>query len=188
MSDTAEFHKPDPGPAPEAGWLGRMIDRGGIIFAVGIVIAMLVLIQEVILRYGFGAPTIWAHEVTIFLSAMAFVYGGLYCTARNSHIRVVLIYDAVPARVRRVLDIFISLISMVSAAFFAWATWSLVTRSIFRPDGSIHFETSGSAWDPAFPAYLKLFLFAVLIVMTLQFIVLAWSYARGTHRTGEGNS
>ena len=85
----------------EAGILGKAIDKGGIVFAVGIVAAMLILIQEVILRYVFNAPTIWAHETTIFLCALAFVYGGLYCTARDSHIRVVLIYDAVGPGTRR---------------------------------------------------------------------------------------
>ena len=60
-------------------------------------LAMLILIQEVVLRYVFNSPTIWAHETTIFLCGIAFVYGGLYCAARDSHIRVVLIYDAIAA-------------------------------------------------------------------------------------------
>lgn len=163
---------------PEAGRLGRWIDRGGIVFAAGIVAAAAILIQEVVLRYGFNAPTIWAHETTIFLCGLAFVYGGLYCTARNSHIRVVLIYDALPARLRRPLDVVISLICAVSSAFFAWAAWLMVGRAAFRPDGSFRLERSGSAWDPVFPGATKIFLLAVLAVMAVQFLVLAWSYAR----------
>lgn len=167
-----------PQAIPESGWLGRLIDKGGIIFAVGIVASMLVLIQEVVLRYLFNAPTIWAHETTVFLCAAAFVYGGLYCTTRNAHIRVVLLYDLAKGRVRRLLDAFISLICMVASAFFAWAAWQMVERAIFRPDGSIYFETSGSAWNPPYPAFLKLFLLAVLGVMALQFLVLTFNHAR----------
>ncbi|SON54973.1 TRAP-type mannitol/chloroaromatic compound transport system, small permease component [Hartmannibacter diazotrophicus] len=163
---------------PEAGWLGKAIDKGGLIFALGLLAAMLILIQEVVLRYVFNAPTIWAHETTVFLCALAFVYGGLYCTARDSHIRVVLIYDAVSPTVRRGLDVIISIISAIASAFFAWASWELVKRAIFRPDGSIHLETSGSAWDPPFPALLKLFLLAVMAVMTVQFVILAINHAR----------
>ncbi len=162
----------------ESGFLGRLINRGGIIFAVGIVLSMVILIQEVVLRYVFGAPTIWAHETTIFLCAIAFTYGGLYGVARNTHIRVVIFYDLVHGRARQVLDAIISLICMGASIFFAWASWLMVTRAIFRPDGSIHFETSGSAWDPPFPATLKLFLLAVLVVMALQFLILAVNYLR----------
>lgn len=167
-----------PRAIPEAGLLGRLIDRGGIIFAIGIVAAMLVLIQEVVLRYVFNAPTIWAHETTVFLCATAFVYGGLYCTVRDAHIRVVLLYDLAQGRARRVLDTVISLVCMVASGFFAWAAWLMVRRAIFRPDGSIRFETSGSAWNPPFPAYLKLFLLMVLTLMTLQFLILMVSHAR----------
>lgn len=168
--------------ALEAGRLGQIVNAGGIVFAAGIVVSMAILVQEVVLRYVFNAPTIWAHETTIFLCASAFVYGGLYCASRNSHIRVVVVYDYVPKPVRRVLDVVISLICAFSAAFFAWAAWLMVERAIFAPDGSVRFERSGSAWNPPFPALLKLFLLSVLIMLTIQFLVLAVNYARG--RTG----
>lgn len=168
---------------PAAGWLGRIIDWLGIVFAIGIVCSMLILIQEIVLRYVFNAPTIWAHETTVFLCASAFIYGGLYCTARDQHIRVVILYDLAKGRVRRTLDVAISLISMVASLFFAWAAWQMVQRAIFRPDGSFHLETSGSAWDPPYPAILKVFLLAVLCVMALQFLVLAINHLRGTAST-----
>lgn len=172
-----------PKPAlPESGRLGQAIDRGGIVFAVGIVLAMVILIQEVVLRYVFGAPTIWAHETTVFLCATAFVYGGLYCAARDTHIRVVLVYDFVTGRAKRTLDVVISLVCMVAAGFFAWAAWLMVERAAWRPDGTVRFETSGSAWNPPYPAYLKIFLLVVLAVMAVQFTILALNYARGRIR------
>jgi len=173
-----EFDRDARRAVAEAGWLGRLIDRGGIVFAVGITCSMLILIQEIVLRYVFGAPTIWAHETTVFLCAVAFVYGGLYCTARDQHIRVVILYDHVTGRAKRFLDAAICIISMIASLFFAWAAWLMVKRAIFRPDGTLHFETSGSAWDPSYPAWLKLFLLATLCVMALQFLVLAWNHAR----------
>ncbi|WP_412051223.1 TRAP transporter small permease subunit [Hoeflea sp. Naph1] len=174
--DTVE--RGDAGAIAEAGLIGRLVDKGGIVFAIGIVASMAILINEVFLRYVFNAPTIWAHETTIFLCGIAFIYGGLYCTARNSHIRVVLIYDFVPASIRRVFDIIISIICAAASAMFAWAAYLMVLRSTFRPDGSFRLERSGSAWDPVFPGALKLFLLFVLTVMALQFIVLAVNYAR----------
>ncbi len=182
MAEQDHAHLPEeelrPGAIPQAGLLGRWIDRGGLIFATGIVLAMAILIQEVILRYVFNAPTIWAHETTIFLCGVAFVYGGLYCTARDRHIRVVLIYDALSPRWRRRFDVAISVISGAASAMFAWAAWTMVTRAIFMPDGSFRLERSGSAWDPVFPGLSKLFLFLVLALMAVQFAVLAVNYLK----------
>lgn len=163
---------------PEAGALGRLIDRLGIVFAIGIVLAMLILIQEVVLRYVFNAPTIWAHETTVFLCGIAFIYGGLYCSARNSHIRVVVLYDFVPRKVRRVLDVLISLVCAVCAGFFTWAAWIMVQRAAFLPDGALRLERSGSAWDPIYPGLLKILMLVTLGVMTVQFLILSYNYAR----------
>ena len=168
-----------PGAVAQAGKIGWLIDKGGIIFAGGIFIAMLILIQEVFLRYVLNSPTIWAHEATIFLCAVAFIYGGLYCAARNTHIRVVIIYDLVSPGVRRFLDVIISLVCMISAATFAWASWLMVQRAAFAPDGSFRLETSGSAWNPPTPSLLKIFMLAVMVALAIQFLVLAVNYARG---------
>ena len=172
----------DAGPIPQAGRLGRWIDRGGWLFALGIVAAMLILIQEVVLRYVFNAPTNWAHETTVFLSGIAFIYGGLYTAARDKHIRVVLIYDALSPRWRRVFDVAISIICCAACAMFAWAAWLMVERAAFRPDGTFRLESSGSAWDPVYPGLIKVFLMVALGVLAVQFAVLAWNYARGRHR------
>ncbi|WP_316014149.1 TRAP transporter small permease [Roseobacter sp. HKCCA0434] len=177
----AAEHDPreESGPIREAGWLGRIVERGGILFAAGIVIAAFILIQEVVLRYVFNAPTIWAHETTIFLSGLAFVYGGLLCTARDKHIRVVLIYDAVGPRIRRALDIIISAVCAAASAMFAWAAWLMVGRAAFTPQGEFRLERSGSAWDPVYPGLMKVFLLIVLTVMAVQFAILTINYARG---------
>ena len=152
------------GPIPEAGWLGRAIDRVGIVFAIGIIIAMLILIQEVVLRYFFNRPTI---------------FGGLYCTARDSHIRVVLIYDQLGPKMRRAFDVVISIVCGLAAAMFTWAAWIMVSRAAFTPAGDFRLERSGSAWDPVYPGAIKVFLMLVLGIMTVQFAILAVNYARG---------
>ncbi len=179
MPETPDHTKAIDEAIPQAGILGRWIVRGGHVFAIGIVLAMLILIQEIVLRYGFNAPTIWAHETSIFLSGIAFVYGGLYCAARDRHIRVVLIYDALPRRLRRAFDVVISLVCAASSAMFAWAAWTMVQRAAFNPQGDFRLERSGSAWDPVYPGLMKTFLLVVLAVMALQFLILAVNYMKG---------
>ena len=177
-AEEAEDPRHEGAAIPEAGVLGRWIDRAGLVFAIGIFCSMLILIQEIVLRYVFNSPTIWAHETTVFICGTAFIFGGLYCTARDSHIRVVLIYDHLGPRLRRAFDVGISIICAVASAFFAWASWLMVERAVFRPDGSFRLERSGSAWDPVYPGLVKIFLMVVMGVMAVQFLVLAWNYLR----------
>lgn len=161
---------------PEAGLLGRLVDRCGYVFAVGIVAAAIILLMEVFLRYIFNRPTIWAHEATIFLCGIAFVYGGLYCAARNSHIRVVLIYDHVSSYWRRVLDIAISIASCIAVLFFVYASWLMVERAVVAPTGEFRLERTGSAWNPPTPALLKIFLLVILGLLALQYLILAYNH------------
>ena len=125
-----------------------------------------------------NSPTIWAHETTVFLCGLAFTFGGLYCTSRNSHIRVVLIYDVLPTGARRIFDIVISVISAVASGFFAYAAWHMVTRAVWAPSGDIRLETTGSAWSPPTPALIKIFIFVIMILLVVQFLILAVNYAR----------
>jgi C4-dicarboxylate transporter DctQ subunit len=176
--DIVERLHEDPGADAHAGALGRIINAAGIIFAIGLLASAAILVIEIFLRYVLNAPTIWAHETVIFLTASAFVYGGLYVVARNAHIRVVLIYDFLPKRVRRYFDIVIYATCCLSSAMFALAEWKGVQRSIWTPAGDFRLETSGSAWNPPTPGLIKVFLLFILIVMTVQFLVLTISYIK----------
>ncbi len=171
-------HKPEPKAVPEAGALGRIINAGGFVFAAGIVIAAAILLAEVFLRYVFNAPTIWAHETTTFLCGVAFLYGGLFCASRDSHIRVVLIYDLLGPRGRRAMDVLISAASCLAAAIFAYAAWLMVEKAIFQPTGGFRLERSGSAWNPPTPAVTKIVMLCMLVLLTLQFLVLTINHAR----------
>lgn len=176
-ADAPELDRPA-GPLPEAGAIGRWIDRAGNLFAGFFLVSMAILIFEIFMRYVLNAPTLWAHETTIFLCATAFIFGGVYCAAHNRHIRVVLIYDAVPPRIRKGLNIVISLTCLFSAAFFAYASWVMVQRALWAPNGSFRLERTGSAWNPPTPGLLKLFLLTMLLVLCVQFLVISFNYAR----------
>lgn len=161
-----------------SGQLGRAIRSIGDIFAVAIILSAAALIYEVVMRYGFGAPTRWAHETVVFLTAITFLYGGLLGAATNNHVRVVLLYDALSPSLRRKFDVFISLACATATALFSWAAGLVVERAIWTPAGAFRLETSGSAWNPPTPGLLKVFLFLILIAMSCQFAVLAINYAR----------
>lgn len=177
-ADPAEIIEDTVKIPPEAGLMGRLVDRVAYVFAAGIVVSAGILLLEVFLRYALNRPTIWAHETTVFLCGIAFIFGGLYCASRNTHIRVVLIYDYLPSGLRRITDVAISLICAIASGFFAYASWQMVKRAVFAPGGGIRLETSGSAWSPPIPALLKISVLVVMVLLVLQFLVFAVNYAR----------
>ncbi len=166
------------GRGPVSG-LDRLIIHIGHVLSVFFLVSAIIIVWEIIARYVFNAPTFWVHETTTLICALLFAYGGSYCVAKDKHIRIVILYDAVSPAMRRWLDVLISLLCILYAAGITWAGWLVVERSIFTPQGTLRFETSGSAWDPPFPAYTKMFLFLMLAVMLLQFILHLFASLRG---------
>ncbi len=149
----------------------RAIIRLGNVLSYMFIASAIVIAYEIVARYAFNSPTKWAHETTILLGATLFSYGGSYCAACDRHIRIVLLYGAVSPKAKRRLDIVISGLCALSAATLTWAGWLVLEKAIFAPDGTFYMETSGSAWDPPFPAITKAFLFLMLAIVTLQFVL-----------------
>lgn len=158
--------------AAGVGWLGHRV-------ATLFLVSMCILIFEVVMRYVFDRPTIWVHETTIFLCAVSFVFGGLHSVSRNGHIRIVLIYDHIGANIRRWMDVVIYSVCGMATAMFSYALWPTVVKSFYDPTGAFRMITSGSAWNPPFPALLRAFLFVILVAMTIQFALFVVNKLRG---------
>lgn len=133
------------------------------IFTVGI------SFYEVVMRYLFNSPTIWVHESASFIGGCLFVYGGSYAMATNKHVRVVLIYDIVSETTRRYLNVFHHIMGLIFTSLLIWASFQMVRDSWLSPLGEWHLETSGSAWNPAFPALVKGTIFLTICLMFVQF-------------------
>ena len=148
--------------------LDRAIATSSKVLAWAIFAAFLITVIEVIARYAFDSPTFWAHETTTFLIAAVFLIGGPVALARDKHIRVRMIYDAVGPRKRRVLDIVNSVIALVFFAGLAYASWVMVGKSWFTPAGALHLEGTGTSWNPPTPALLKLLVLICVVTMFVQ--------------------
>ena len=64
-----------------------------------------ILCWEVLLRYVFNAPTIWAHEVSCHIFAAYSVLGGAYVLLVNEHVRSDVVYARFSPRGRAILDL-----------------------------------------------------------------------------------
>ena len=159
-------------------WLGKKLS---LVFA----LIVLVSFYEIVRRYVFGSPTLWVHETVTFAGATLFVLGGLYALATDRHVRIVLIYDAVSPAIQRWLRVVHHLFGLAFCSMLLYASWFMARGAVWAPWGGWRLETSGSAWNPPFPAFLKVIILVAIAVMTLQFVLHLIRDLRGPAPTGE---
>ena len=154
----------------------RLIRILGEIASYGFAVIVLMMVFEVIARYGFGAPTFWAHEIAGLLGATAFLIGGAFCMAEDSHMRVTVLIERLPRAWQRAADILGLLCGAVYLGALSYSGWLIAQRSLFRfmPDGSWFPERSGSSWNTPLPGFIKFALFvsaALFLAVVLQRLV-----------------
>ncbi len=146
-------------------WLGRMAAWGFLI-----IVAMMV--YEVIARYGFNAPTFWAHEIAGVLAAIAFILGGAYCMADNSHMRITALVDQAGPRMKAVSRYLSLIAGAIYLAGLAYAAARMSRDSLFRfsIDGTWDPERSGTSWNTPAPSIIK-FMLCVGAVLFLALVI-----------------
>ena len=95
------------------------------------------LTYEVVARYAFNAPTIWAYDLTYMLYGSHFMLGAVYCLYKKGHIRTDLVYDSLPVRWQGRIDAFCYLfLFFPGMAFFLYFgaieavhSWEILEKS-----------------------------------------------------------
>ena len=124
-----------------------------------------VMVFEVIARYVFARPTLWANEMSLWLAVFIFLLAGLYSMQQRSHIRIYLLYDACPRWLQRVFDIISTVLILLFAFFLIYGGWGEATQKLMR------WETFGTAFDPPIPATMKPMVLLVVTLVALQALV-----------------
>lgn len=82
-----------------------------------------VLVYEVISRYVFDSPTIWAYDITYMLYGALFMLGAAYTLQRDAHVRADFFYNILPVRWQGVIDATFHLFLFFPAiGIFTWLT------------------------------------------------------------------
>jgi TRAP-type mannitol/chloroaromatic compound transport system permease small subunit len=84
-------------------WSGRAVSLAT--FAMVLIIA-----YDVILRYAFRAPTIWQYDISYMLGGSIIILGSGYVHSQRRHVRVDIIYNRLPQRIRLTIDVLLTLI------------------------------------------------------------------------------
>ena len=79
-----------------------------------------VVMTEVVLRYFFNKPTIWAWDVNIQLAASLIALGAAYALLHRDHVIVDIIVSHFPPRARAIMDMVTALIFFFGVGMLLW--------------------------------------------------------------------
>lgn len=124
------FHSDSEGPAGVPGKSGRIIavidaisDWSGRIFAWLTIPLMLALVYEVVSRYVFDKPTIWAFDVTYMLYGTHFMMAAAFTLYKQGHIRTDFFYRTWSVKWQGRIDAAMYLLLYLPAVgLFFWAS------------------------------------------------------------------
>lgn len=129
---------------------------------ISVALIVIVMFYEVVARYVFSRPTLWANELSLWLAAFLFLFAGQYAMQQRSHIRIYIIYDMFPRWAQKASDVLsVSLIVAFCAALF-YGGWNDAWRRMLR------METFGTAWDPPLPGTVKPAILFIILLVTIQ--------------------
>jgi TRAP-type mannitol/chloroaromatic compound transport system permease small subunit len=121
--------------------LADILDRINI--AVGWAVAPLLLVMAlvqvavVLMRYVFGAGSLWAQESVTYLHGTVFLLAAGYTAVRDGHVRVSIWYDRASTRTRAAIDLFGAVTMLLPfAAIVLYESIPYVRRSWAILEGS----------------------------------------------------
>lgn len=105
---------------------------------------IIVVVWEVIMRYGFNAPTPWAFELTVFLYGIHYSFALAYAHKHNTHVAIDVFESRLSPRPRLILRIFTNVI-----LFLPTIGLLSVYTTILAIDSWQQWEHASSSWAPA---------------------------------------
>lgn len=102
---------------------------GGVVSSVLILLVLVITGTGVWMRYVVGQPIAGVEEATGFFVVAIVMFGAAEASRRGDHIRIDIILDKAPPRLRRWLDVWAELSVLVFAAALLVTGWHTVTFS-----------------------------------------------------------
>ena len=116
-------------------WVGKLVSF--LIFPI-----IGIIIFEVIMRYFLHASQLWVPETSVFLFGCLFVLGGGYTFLHDGHVRLDVLYERFPPRLKAAADLITSLFFFIFCFVLIWKGWAMAWDSL------ITMEKSPSAFSP----------------------------------------
>ena len=134
-------------------WTGKMVS-----FLVIVIIG--VTIWEVVLRYVFNAPTIWAFDAAYLIFGAYGLLGGAYTLYFKGHVSVDILYGRLSLKTRAIIDLLTFPFFLLFCSLLLWKGGEMAWDSLKI------MERGSSAWNPPiYPIKLTIPLGAFLLLI-----------------------
>ena len=151
------LHAPGNAATRVLDWLS---EQSGLFVSLWTVNAVCVYFYEVVSRYIFDAPTIWAHQASYLMFGMQYLLAGGFALLHGDHVRVDVVYIKLPRRGQIGMDIFTSSFFFIFALALAGTSWRFFTDSLAM------LEVTDETWQVQFyPIKGVMVLGAVLLAL-----------------------
>lgn len=143
-------------------FLENLSEYVGVVAAFLIVPLILVVTYEVIARYGFNSPTIWAFEATTLIYGVHFVLSLAYTHKHDGHVAIDVIQSRLPPKLQIWVRIFANVFLFLSTMGLL-SVWAI----IYAADSWKNWELASTSWAP--PLYpFKTIMAVGLVLLFLQ--------------------
>lgn len=138
----------------------------GKAFAWCIMILTFSTVYEVLVRYVFNAPTVWAFDMSVQMYGALFMMAGAYTLSQGAHVRGDVVYRLLPVKVRAGVDLTLYIVFLAPGAI------ALIYYGYgFASDSWFYKEVSWSS-----PSRIQIYFFKTLIPIA-GFLVLLQGFA-----------
>lgn len=159
-------------------FLDRVSGTAGAIVAWLVIPLIFASCYEVVSRYVFGAPTLWAFEVGYMVMGTHFLIGMAYTLREDAHVRVDFFYGRLSREKQALLDLFAYVVLLLPAAL--WLTVGLWQKVLVAY--ASHERSGMSAFNPVIWPF-RLVLCTAFALLALQgFAKLIRCYLVLTHQ------
>lgn len=134
-------------------WVGK-----GISYLV--ILMVLLLVYEVIMRYAFNNPTVFAHEASLFLYGTTGMLAGAWVLRHEGHVRMDAIYGRLSLRTRAIIDLATAPLFFLLVGVVLWTGWDMAYFSV-----KVNEHTQTPWGPPYYPLKLAIPLAALLILL-----------------------
>ncbi|MBW1887035.1 MAG: TRAP transporter small permease subunit [Deltaproteobacteria bacterium] len=108
-------------------WINEWIGR---IFKFLLIPLLVVSMYEVIARYLFNSPTVWAAQILSLIFVALVVIGGGHVLRQDGHVRMDVFYGRLSPRGRAISDLCTFIVFLIFTTLLAWQTIDMAMESV----------------------------------------------------------
>jgi TRAP-type mannitol/chloroaromatic compound transport system permease small subunit len=147
-------------------WIEVVSECAGRFASYLIMILVVIVCFDVLMRYLLNSPTTWAFDAALHLYSIAFLVGGSWVLKMKAHIKVDVLYNLFPLRMRAIINLICYLFLLFPLCYFLLKDGSVYAYTSWKMS---EVSQSSPLHEPIWP--LKTFIPLAFLLLWLQGIV-----------------